>query len=98
MSNESLSSAFFQVYKTGVTHYFSNDKAKRELGYEPTVQNDMGPVVDWFKARGHEKQKKKSSALMSFLVNIILAVVFAAVVLSFLPFVQTVGEMDFLSD
>ncbi|PVD38792.1 hypothetical protein C0Q70_01415 [Pomacea canaliculata] len=30
-----------EVYKTGVTHYFSTQKAKRELGYVPIVQNDV---------------------------------------------------------
>ncbi|KAM5263085.1 short-chain dehydrogenase/reductase family 42E member 1 [Ctenodactylus gundi] len=41
-----------EVYKTGVTHYFSLEKAKRELGYEAQPFG-LQEVVDWFKARGH---------------------------------------------
>lgn len=41
-----------EVYKTGVTHYFSLEKAKRELGYE-AQPFDLHEVVEWFKARGH---------------------------------------------
>ena len=31
-----------EVLKVGVTHYFSIDKARRELGYEPRVQPEQG--------------------------------------------------------
>lgn len=41
-----------EVYKTGVTHYFSLEKAKKELGYE-AQPFDLHEVVEWFKARGH---------------------------------------------
>ncbi|XP_029781598.1 short-chain dehydrogenase/reductase family 42E member 1 [Suricata suricatta] len=41
-----------EVYKTGVTHYFSLEKAKKELGYE-AQPFDFQEVVDWFKANGH---------------------------------------------
>ncbi|XP_004600908.2 short-chain dehydrogenase/reductase family 42E member 1 [Sorex araneus] len=41
-----------EVYKTGVTHYFSLDKARRELGYEPQPR-DLQDVVAWFRAHGH---------------------------------------------
>uniref|UniRef100_A0A4W5KZ17 Short chain dehydrogenase/reductase family 42E, member 1 n=1 Tax=Hucho hucho TaxID=62062 RepID=A0A4W5KZ17_9TELE len=37
-----------EVYKTGVTHYFSMAKAKAELGYEPQEYN-LEEVVQWFK-------------------------------------------------
>uniref|UniRef100_A0A8C9P352 Short chain dehydrogenase/reductase family 42E, member 1 n=1 Tax=Spermophilus dauricus TaxID=99837 RepID=A0A8C9P352_SPEDA len=43
-----------EVYKTGVTHYFNLEKARRELGYEPQPF-DLQEVVEWFKARGHGK-------------------------------------------
>ncbi|KAM5133935.1 short-chain dehydrogenase/reductase family 42E member 1 [Callospermophilus lateralis] len=43
-----------EVYKTGVTHYFSLEKARQELGYEPQPF-DLQEVVEWFKARGHGK-------------------------------------------
>lgn len=41
-----------EVYKTGVTHYFNLEKAKKELGYE-AQPFDLQEVVDWFKAHGH---------------------------------------------
>ncbi|XP_064129807.1 short-chain dehydrogenase/reductase family 42E member 1 isoform X1 [Loxodonta africana] len=41
-----------EVYKTGVTHYFSLEKAKRELGYEAQPFG-LQEVVEWFKAQGH---------------------------------------------
>ncbi|XP_016053356.1 PREDICTED: short-chain dehydrogenase/reductase family 42E member 1 [Miniopterus natalensis] len=41
-----------EVYKTGITHYVSLEKAKKELGYEPQPF-DFQEVVEWFKARGH---------------------------------------------
>ncbi|XP_019490215.1 PREDICTED: short-chain dehydrogenase/reductase family 42E member 1 isoform X3 [Hipposideros armiger] len=44
-----------EVYKTGVTHYFSLEKAKKELGYEPRPF-DLQEVVEWFKAHGHGRR------------------------------------------
>nr|XP_002761254.2 short-chain dehydrogenase/reductase family 42E member 1 [Callithrix jacchus]XP_008984522.2 short-chain dehydrogenase/reductase family 42E member 1 [Callithrix jacchus]XP_035137734.2 short-chain dehydrogenase/reductase family 42E member 1 [Callithrix jacchus]XP_054104420.1 short-chain dehydrogenase/reductase family 42E member 1 [Callithrix jacchus]XP_054104421.1 short-chain dehydrogenase/reductase family 42E member 1 [Callithrix jacchus] len=41
-----------EVYKTGVTHYFSLEKAKKELGYK-AQPFDLQEVVEWFKAHGH---------------------------------------------
>ncbi|KAM9191776.1 short-chain dehydrogenase/reductase family 42E member 1 [Dugong dugon] len=41
-----------EVYKTGITHYFSLEKARRELGYEAQLFS-LQEVVEWFKARGH---------------------------------------------
>ena len=31
-----------EVYKVGITHYFSIDKAKRDLGYKPKINSDEG--------------------------------------------------------
>lgn len=44
-----------EVYKTGVTHYFSLEKARKELGYEPQAF-DLQEVVEWFKAHGHGRR------------------------------------------
>lgn len=41
-----------EVFKSGVTHYFSVAKARRELGYDP-VAYDFGEVVEWMRQRGH---------------------------------------------
>ncbi|XP_036998347.2 short-chain dehydrogenase/reductase family 42E member 1 [Artibeus jamaicensis] len=44
-----------EVYKTGVTHYFSLEKAKKELGYK-AQPFDLQEVVKWFQARGHGRR------------------------------------------
>ncbi|XP_018522438.1 short-chain dehydrogenase/reductase family 42E member 1 [Lates calcarifer] len=74
-----------EVYKTGVTHYFSMAKAKAELGYEPHEHN-LDEVVQWFRCRGHGK-KSGSSFLGRLLLDILFVAAFVAVVLSFLPVV-----------
>ncbi|XP_059214631.1 short-chain dehydrogenase/reductase family 42E member 1 [Centropristis striata] len=74
-----------EVYKTGVTHYFSMAKAKAELNYEPQEYN-LDEVVQWFRSRGHGK-KLQSSFLGRLLRDILFVSAFVAVVLSFLPFV-----------
>ncbi|KAK9543002.1 hypothetical protein VZT92_000816 [Zoarces viviparus] len=74
-----------EVYKTGVTHYFSMAKAKAELGYEPQEYN-LDEVVQWFRSRGHGR-KSHSSPLGRLLRDILFVSAFVAVVLSFLPFV-----------
>ncbi|XP_064647554.1 short-chain dehydrogenase/reductase family 42E member 1-like [Lineus longissimus] len=75
-----------EVYKTGVTHYFSIEKAARDLGYCPTVQNRLDEVIQHFKSLGHgKKETKEQSFIMRYLVNIIIAFIFASIILSFLP-------------
>lgn len=74
-----------EVYKTGVTHYFSMAKAKAELGYEPREYN-LDEVVQWFRSRGHGK-KPHSSFLTKLLVNSLLVAAVVAVTLSYLPVV-----------
>lgn len=74
-----------EVYKTGVTHYFSMAKAMSELGYKPQ-KYDLHEVVQWFKSRGHGK-KVQNSGLGQFILNIIFVCAIAAVMLSFLPVV-----------
>ncbi|XP_073706887.1 short-chain dehydrogenase/reductase family 42E member 1 [Garra rufa] len=74
-----------EVYKTGVTHYFSMRKAREELGYEPKLY-DLEDVVQWFRGRGHGKKRSQSS-IKKLILDVVLVVVFAAVVLSCLPVV-----------
>ncbi|XP_041849100.1 short-chain dehydrogenase/reductase family 42E member 1 [Melanotaenia boesemani] len=74
-----------EVYKTGVTHYFSLGKAKAELGYEPQEYN-LDEVVQWFRSRGHGK-KCHSSFISRLILNILFVSAFIAVALSFLPVV-----------
>ncbi|KAG8001376.1 Short-chain dehydrogenase/reductase family 42E member 1 [Nibea albiflora] len=74
-----------EVYKTGVTHYFSMEKAKVELGYEPQEHN-LDEVVQWFRSRGHGR-KSHSSFLYRFVLDVLYVAAFVAVALSFLPLV-----------
>lgn len=74
-----------EVYKTGVTHYFSMAKAKAELGYEPQEYN-LDEVVEWFKRRGHGK-KHHNLTLKRWIFDAMLVVAFVAVALSYLPVV-----------
>lgn len=73
-----------EVYKTGVTHYFSMAKAKAELGYEPAEYN-LDEVVQWFKSRGHGRKSSHSS--LRRLWDILFFAALIAVALSFLPLV-----------
>lgn len=72
-----------EVYKTGVTHYFSMAKAKAELGYEPQEHN-LDEVVQWFRRKGHGK-KPQSSSLSRILLDVLFVALLVAVVFAFLP-------------
>ncbi|KAI4788076.1 hypothetical protein KUCAC02_036080 [Chaenocephalus aceratus] len=74
-----------EVYKTGVTHYFSMAKAREELGYEPREYN-LDEVVRWFRSRGHGK-KYQSSVFGRLILDFLVCAALVAVALSFLPFV-----------
>ncbi|XP_006011120.1 short-chain dehydrogenase/reductase family 42E member 1 isoform X2 [Latimeria chalumnae] len=76
-----------EVYKTGVTHYFSMEKARKELGYEPQKFN-FEEVVQWFKDQGHGK-KLEMYSIKHLLQNIIFVVLLAAVIMSWIPVVST---------
>ena len=43
-----------EVYKVGVTHYFSIEKARRELGYDPEVNSHDGAKImaDYYQLKG----------------------------------------------
>ncbi|KAM4614060.1 short-chain dehydrogenase/reductase family 42E member 1 isoform 1-T2 [Discoglossus pictus] len=66
-----------EVYKTGVTHYFSIEKAKNELKYDPQPFT-MNDVVEWFKAQGYCKpvrRAKKHNVIWDFIFVCLLIVV-----------------------
>ena len=78
------------MYKTGVTHYFSIERARRDFGYEPEPKTLEG-VVKWFRERGHgcvNDKTRKSSKLWTLFVNVLLAVVIFALIMSFIPIVN----------
>ncbi|XP_053721935.1 short-chain dehydrogenase/reductase family 42E member 1 [Synchiropus splendidus] len=74
-----------EVYKTGVTHYFSMAKAKAELGYDPKEYN-LEEVVQWFRSRGHGKSRHQP-VLSEFILRALFITASVAVALSFLPVV-----------
>lgn len=37
-----------EIYKTASTHYFSNNKARRDFGYEPKNPNDLSEVCNYY--------------------------------------------------
>ncbi|XP_067671145.1 short-chain dehydrogenase/reductase family 42E member 1-like [Haliotis asinina] len=74
-----------EVYKTGVTHTFSIAKAHRQLGYSPTVQNDMSGVVRYYQKMGRVYHKPRTSGLRYSIENIIIGLLIACLIMSFLP-------------
>lgn len=77
----------FQCFKTGITHWFSIEAARRDFGYDPKIQNDLTEAVQWFKERGHGKEVsgKPKNQVLRFVQDLILAILFAIVIFSFLP-------------
>ncbi|GFR84328.1 short-chain dehydrogenase/reductase family 42E member 1-like [Elysia marginata] len=73
-----------EVYKTGVTHYFSTEAARNDLGYNPTVQNDLSGVVTFYKKLGRVKGHQ-SSTLLYYVVNIIIIFLIYMAIMFFLP-------------
>ncbi|XP_032086055.1 short-chain dehydrogenase/reductase family 42E member 1 [Thamnophis elegans] len=69
-----------EVYKTGVTHFFSLAKARRELDYKPQHYS-LREVVEWFRNHGHSRKFSKSSE-KHFIRN--AALVFLAAVMALL--------------
>lgn len=78
-----------EVYKTGVTHTFSIEKAAKQLGYRPVIQNDISKVIQHYINTGHKKEtEKKQSSLVYWIVNIILGCLIAMLIMSYLPLVK----------
>ncbi|XP_067396257.1 short-chain dehydrogenase/reductase family 42E member 1 [Emydura macquarii macquarii] len=78
-----------EVYKTGVTHYFSIEKARKELGYEPK-QFSLTEVVEWFKSRGHGR-KLRIYTVKHLMRDGALLLLLAAVLLSWFPAAVTLS-------
>ncbi|KAL8586859.1 hypothetical protein ACOMHN_052735 [Nucella lapillus] len=77
-----------EVYKTGITHYFSTAKAGRDLGYVPTIQNDLSGVVQYYKNAGRMRHAASSKSALYYVVNILLGLFIASMIMSFLPSVK----------
>lgn len=71
-----------------MTHYFSINKARREIGYSP-INYDLQGVVRYFKERGHgRKVQYKQSSISYALVNVTIAIIFTLIMLSWIPGVK----------
>lgn len=71
-----------EVYKTGVTHYFSMEKAKKELGYQAQPYS-LQEVVEWFKHFGHGR-KKPDNIQNNLIWNIMFVVLLLVALLAWL--------------
>ncbi len=80
-----ICTCFTQVLKTGVTHYFSIEKARGDFGYDPEPRTLEG-VVRWFRERGHGR--RSTSVTKKFLIHFLLLLTVFVVVMSFLPMVM----------
>jgi len=67
-----------EVYKTGVTHYFSCQKARMHFGYYPENPNDISDAIQYFK---EDKEKSGKKTEINSLTNIIsVCIVFIIVI------------------
>ena len=69
----------------GITHWFSIENARDDLGYEPSIQNDMTEAVQWFIDRGYSRKKSQNSIIEGytntrFFKDILLAFLFGALI------------------
>ncbi|XP_062474296.1 short-chain dehydrogenase/reductase family 42E member 1 [Pezoporus occidentalis] len=72
-----------EVYKTGVTHYFSMEKARKELGYEPQ-QYSLNEVIEWFRSQGCGAKPRKYT-IIHLVRDGALLVLLIALVASWFP-------------
>lgn len=75
-----------EVYKTGVTHYFSIQKARKDLGYNPQ-EHSLKEIVEWFKARGHGR-KLSMYNIKRFMWDVVFLILLLIVIMSWLPVVS----------
>lgn len=78
-----------QVYKTGVTHYFSMREAREDFSYTPEHRNLEG-VVEWFRLRGHGKNPQSGGpwrTLWNMAVRTTLAICILMLAMNCLPLV-----------
>ncbi|XP_068248949.1 short-chain dehydrogenase/reductase family 42E member 1-like [Palaemon carinicauda] len=64
-----------EVYKSGVTHYFSCGKATKDFGYMPTRPNDQTQMVEYFKSRNCRKDPAKTGLFNKLSIQIIFFVI-----------------------
>lgn len=75
----------FQVYKTAQTHYFSIEKAKKDLHYNPEYQNDLSAVAQHYKSLRLQREAAARGRWTKLLVDICLVIIAIMFFFSFLP-------------
>ncbi|KAF6028060.1 SDR42E1 [Bugula neritina] len=74
-----------EVYKTGQTHYFSIEKARKDLNYEPQFQNDMHTVSEEYKTPPTNSMRKHGTSCSSIFISILLGILIFSLIMSLLP-------------
>ncbi|XP_070580013.1 short-chain dehydrogenase/reductase family 42E member 1-like [Ptychodera flava] len=77
-----------ELFQVAVTHYFNLEKASRHLGYEP-IDHDIADIVEHFQKLKLKRKRRQPSAVSYWLINFVIAAMFAVMLLSFLPMVTT---------
>ncbi|KAJ1084329.1 hypothetical protein NDU88_004480 [Pleurodeles waltl] len=86
-----------EVYKLGVTHYFSMEKAKKELGYQAQPYS-LQEAVEWLKHIGHvrkESENSQKNRIWNIIFVVLLAVVFLAWLLQQSLLIPTVSPLHY---
>ncbi|XP_067928962.1 short-chain dehydrogenase/reductase family 42E member 1-like [Watersipora subatra] len=72
-----------EVYKTAQTHYFSIEKARKHLGYQPKNANDMKAIAEDY--RVSPEVVVQGQSWTALFVNISLVFFITCIILSYLP-------------
>ncbi|PIK60499.1 putative short-chain dehydrogenase/reductase family 42E member 1 [Apostichopus japonicus] len=75
-----------ELYQVCVTYHYKPDKARKQLGFV-AVERGLEDTIEYYRARGHQR-KEKDSLVPSWVVTVIIGLLFAAVLISFLPTAQ----------
>lgn len=70
-----------EVLKTGVTHYFSIQKARNDFGYNPTKPNDVSEIVSWLKESGYSAPGMCTK--MGFLIPVVILIIAIIITIKF---------------
>ena len=68
-----------------MTHYFSIEKARQQLGYNPTKQNAISEVLQFYLDAGHHKKRKTTNSFSDFIWNVVLFLIFVCLIMAFIP-------------
>lgn len=72
-----------ELYQVCVTHHYKPDKARKQLGFV-AVERNLQDIIEYYRVRGHQR-KKWEGFLPSWVLSVLIGVLFAAVMISYLP-------------